>query len=374
MDDESFSDEIVITEPDSVASGSKHATLEDLLLSLSSGQRNRVVRYLNNIHSNFQVLVDEAGMLFALLFAPATGGASLALTVGAVGTTAALGGMAADGLKQRSSHKKGNNIVEVVEKLRKKAESAHKEIKVNSELLRNLLYELDPSLRSLDEDDVYQLSIGFACTRLFRSGSLKLQPRHLSIPASVALKPLQGLNVLSKGTTTTVTSVNALLRSVTTATIKEGSVVRSVGTVAVRNPVISNAGFTAIKRCSTTAVNQGTKILKSTIAVNKVGVAVIDAGDVTISKVSQLKAFITTTTKEFAPVLSKVGLTLTVVGVIFDVYTAYNAFSELINDTKCNASQQITDHIDQLRELQEKVEHFFDYLQASQEENSEIEN
>ena len=266
MDDESISDEIGTTGPDPVASGSKHASLEDFLLSLSSGQRNRVVRYLNNIHSNFKVLVDEAGhmrdeipgvmsrlesvkdnldkwhrgtnlvsaggstasaiggiaTLFALLFAPATGGASLGLAVGIAGTATALGGMAADGLKQHSSRKKGINIVEVIEKLRKRAESAHKEIKLNSELLRKLLYELDPSLRSLDEDDMYQLSISFACTRIFRNGSVR-QPRYLSVPASAVLKPLQSLNALSKGSTTTVTSVNTLLRTVTTATIKEGS-------------------------------------------------------------------------------------------------------------------------------------------------------
>ena len=65
-----------------------------------------------------------------------------------------------------------------------KAKLACKEIKLNSELLRKLLSELDPSLRNLDEDDMYQLSISFACTRLFRNASVKSemkdQPRHLA--------------------------------------------------------------------------------------------------------------------------------------------------------------------------------------------------
>lgn len=417
MDSESVSDDseiaVISTSDDPAASEAVTVSLEDyiLRLNLSGGQRNRIRRYLNDIDSNFQVMVKEAremhnkipcvipklesikdnldkwhrgtnvviacgsavsavAFLFSLLLAPATAGVSLG--VGVAATTAVIGGIGADGLKQHYSRKKGNNVVAEIEEHRKNAESAFEKVKENSERLRELLYELDPSL-SLDENDVFQLSINFACCRLVKMGPIKQPGRLLRVSANTAIRPLQGLSVLSKGGTTTVKTANVIIR---TATVKRSVAVATTKAI-VKNPAIKNvAGITSttVRHVSSATINQGTKVLKTATTVDRIGIAVIEVGDATVTKVSKLKAFITTTTKEIAPVLSKLGIALTAVGIVFDIYTAYKAFGELINDEKCNASKQITDHIKKLQELEEQVAQVFDYLQAFEDENNALEN
>ena len=412
MDNEVVSDEMVtpvssIDDPVNPVP----VTLEEVILSLSGGMRNRIERYLNNMESHFQIMVEKAGRirdnipdvisrlesikdnmdkwhkgtnvaiaggstvsaiaaLFALLLAPATGGASIAIACGVAGCATAIGGMVVDGVKQNSSSKEGINVAREIEVLCREAKLAYNEFRQNSELLRAALSDIHPSL-NLDENDMYQLSINFACSRLFRNAS-RNKSLYISMSASAAIKPLQSLNVLCKGSRTTVTTVNALIQ---TAKTSEVGMARSVGTVAVRSPGVRNIGVAVVKHGSNTVsvVNQGSKVVKTTTTINKIGAAVVDtAGDVT--KFTQLKAFISTTTKEFAPILAKTAIVLTAVGIAFDVYIAYKAFSELINDTKCNASQQISNSIGQLRETQEQVAQVFDYLRAFEDENIALQN
>lgn len=394
--------------------------LEDFLLSLSGGMRNTVQRRFNDINSTFQALVEQVGdirdvlphvmsklesikdsldkwhrgtnlavasgstasaigIMFGILSAPATMGASVAFGVGIAGSLTALGGMAVDEYNQHVSRNDCNNVVEELEKLCRKAESTYREFRENSEKLRRLLHNFDPSFINLNENDVYELSISFACSRLAPyEGTSTKRPRYISASASAALKPFQSYNALSKSSRTAVTTIRAFYRTATTATVKNsGAVARSVSTIAIRNPIVTNsAGFTVIEHGSRTytAVNQGAKIMETTTSVNKVAGVVIEAGDVTVTKVSQLQAYVTTTTKEFAPIFSKAGFFFTAMGVVFDVYTAFKTFSDLINDEKCSASKQIADHIEQLKEMKEQVAQIFDYIQGIEDENRLLEN
>ena len=392
-------------------------SIEKVILSLSGGKRKRVERYLNNMESHFRIMVEKAGhirdnipnvisrleslkdnldkwhkgtnlviaggstvsavaALFALLFAPATGGASLAVACGIGGCTAAIGGMVADGVKQNSSSNECVNVAKAIEVLCCEAEKAYKEFRHNSELLCAILRDINPNLSGLDENDMYQLSIKFACSRLFRNTSKK-ESRYISASASAIIKPLQSLNVLSKSSRTTITTVNALIRTVEKTSVNEVGMAKSVGKVALRSPGVGNMGIAVVKHGSSavSVVNQGSKVVKTTASIKKIWGAVVDAVcDVTITKVTQLRAYISTTTKEFGPLLAKTAVLLTAAGIAFDVYIAYNAFSDLIKDTKCDASRQITNNIDQLREIQEQVAQVFDYLQASEDENIALEN
>ena len=392
--------------------------MEDFLLSLSGGKRNTVERYVNNINSTFQDLVKHVGGIHNLiptvisklesikddldewhkrtniaiaggattsaiasvsgiLSAPATMGASVMLSVAVAGSLTALGSMVVDKYNQYVSCNESNNVVEELEKLCKKAESTYREFRQNSELLRTLLHDLDPSFRSLDENDVYQLSINFACSRLAMGGDTSTKrPRYLSTSASAVLKPFQSYNSLSEGSRTAVTTIKTLYRTATTAIVKKsGGVARSVSAIAVKNPTVTNSvGFSIIEHGSRTAVSQGTKVIETTTSINQVAGVVIDAGDVTVTKVHQLQAYITKTTKEFAPVFSKAGYLFTAAGVLFDVYSAYNAFKDFINDEKCSASKQIADHIKQLREMEEQVAQIFDYIKAIDDENNRLED
>ena len=418
MDNEVVSDEMVTPVSSSYDPvDPKPTSLEEVILSLSGGKRNRVERYLNDIQSHFQIMVEKAGhirdnipnaisrleaikdnldkwhrgtnlaiaggstvsavaALFALLFAPATGGASLAVACSIGGCAAAVGGMVVDGVKQNSSSEESVNVGKVIKVLCGEAEKAYKEFNHKSELLRAMLRDINPDLRDLDENDMYQLSINFACSRLFRNTSGK-ESRYISASASAVIKPLQSLNVLSKSSRTTVTTVNALIRTVAKTNVNKVGMARSVGNVALRSPGVGNMGVAVVKRGSSavSVVNQGSKVVKTTTSINKIGVTVVDAaGDVTFTKVTKLRAYISTTTKEFRPLLAKTAVLLTAVGIAFDVFNAYKAFGELINDTKCNASQQIADSIDKLREIQEQVAQVFDYIQAFEDENVALEN
>lgn len=418
MDNEVVSDEMVTPVSSSYDPIDPEPTsLEEVILSLSGGKRKIVERYLNSMESHFQIMVEKAGhihdnipnvisrleslkdnldkwhrgtnlviaggstvsavaALFALLSAPATEGASLAVACSIGGCAAALGGIVADGVKQNSSSNECVNVAKVIKVLCCEAEKAYKEFRHNSELLRAMLCDINPNLSGLDENDMYQLSIKFACSRLFRNTSKK-KSRYISASASAIIKPLQSLNVLSKSSRTTVTTVNALIRTVAKTNVNEVGMARSVGNVAVRSPGVGNMGVMVVKRGSSavSVVNQGSKVVKTTTSINKIGIAAVDAvGDVTITKVTQLRAFISTTTKEFGPLLAKTAVLLTAAGIAFDVYNAYNAFSELINDTKCDASRQIANNIDQLRKTREQVAQVFDYLQASEDENITLDN
>ena len=384
-----------------------YQSLEELLRPLSGGQRNTVERYINRIGSHFQSLVNEviylhqnlptiisrlkeirdeldcwhrgtncvimsgstasaissALLLYSMLIAPVTAGTSLAAVAGtlsALGASTSIGGMVTDSVKQHYSCKNDNNIIQDIDTHRRNAETHYNEFRRLSEQLRAILQECHSSLSGLDEDVMFQFSLNLGAYSLSRSSPKSVNYLKNLVCGGLAAQHLhscRGLTQASKH----ISSFHQVIQIAAVSTITDRAV-RSVGMGAIRNVGGTSAVISKASKSIQAMVSAGSNVVTSTTtAFEQVGVTAINHGGKTLTKYEQLQAFITKN-KICVPELSKLGIGLTAIGVVFDFYTASNAFKELTTDEKCNGSKQITHHIQLLEKLQEEMAQAFKSL------------
>jgi len=370
-------------------------SLPELLSSLGGSEARRAKQYIEIISTNFKEFVEElctlhenlpdvitrlkkvrdevderhkttsygvaAGAttsifasLVALLVAPLTAGASVGIAAGCVtfaGAATSITSMSFDASKQSYGLKCSEYVAAQVKVCHEKAEKAFNEFKETSELLRALISRNFPEFKRLDEDTMYQLSILIGTGMISQCHNTCLSYLQSIFRGSIAVPHMSTCVALARGVTSV--STEAIIQYGTRLAITNGAHVLGTEVAKSAAPIVASKVSTSLfAGASNTVFNHGVKVMTKTTAFNRVGAVVINEGGKTLSITKHLQGVTRSTVKDYAPVVAKLGTVLSIAGMAYDAYTGYQAFQTIFNDRKCSASQAITEHIEELENLQ----------------------